>query len=455
MSREFQVKNWYLSFRWGNMVVKGCVFDNPQFEQGRRIYTSNIEDMKLEKQDLLVYTLNSMYRCPLAQVNPSHEPTKEYFIERYPEEKSRWEVLFNGDPKRPPTPMADLEFPFPSGAYVLCLDSVRSYLFSGLFQKVEKEYHWAVREAIAHEDAKQECVLCTVNNHLGLPLFDVRYHPLSNNSGVEVAVKRLACYMGALPTSFYIVNVGAETVTVDGVLLEPEDYIQVLDPEAKPPAVAYGEQFPTHKNIPEKNIPVPSVAFSEEKENVIGNEPYQNQRESSENTESQKKKSGTELSDRTGILPREEIEILSKLMEQSGDSHSKGNKGKESTEETVKKSKDTEQKPCILQKVDITEETLLPQEELGILEVELQESESVIENEPDGFDLIPPLNLESMPELNSDAVIELKLSDIPKEEKLDKEEEEQKEEDTVSLVDMPEINLWQSKEESEEEKKEP
>lgn len=233
MGGPYEIRNWVLSFPSGNMMVEGCVHGNPNFPTGRVIFSSNVKDVTLEEDKLVVETLNSVYHCPLAQVNPVDAPTKEYFLEKFPNQAERWEELFQNHSQLPEISLEGADS-LPDGAFILALTPVRTYLFQGLYQKRADGYHWVLRSPYVHLGMFTDSVLCTAEN------FDVRYFPRGSNDGVEFYVQRLHENKEkyAKPSLFYVMNVGESPIFVDTNTLEPGQIYTILEKNAIPDLTA-------------------------------------------------------------------------------------------------------------------------------------------------------------------------------------------------------------------------
>ncbi len=229
MGGPYEMRNWVLSFPSGNMMAEGCVHGNPNFPTGRVIFSSNVKDVTLEEDKLVVETLNSVYHCPLSQVNPVDAPTKEYFLEKFPNQKERWEELFQNHSQLPEISLQGAES-LPDGAFILALTPVRTYLFQGLYQKRADGFHWVLRSPYVHLGMFTDSVLCTAEN------FDVRYFPRGSNDGVEFYVQRLHENKEkyAKPSLFYVMNVGEIPIFVDANTIEPGGIYTILEKSALP-----------------------------------------------------------------------------------------------------------------------------------------------------------------------------------------------------------------------------
>ncbi len=221
------LRNWNLSAHNDDVIIKGLVYGHPQITDSRKIKTSPVQKVAFSRENwerLYFYTHNTVYECPMNQVDPTCQFTRKYLHDSLPEESLTWEKWLNDDPTRPETPFENMDLPVSDGAYILALDADSPHLFQGVYQKIANKYHWVIRHPYVNMGMFTDSVLSNkYDGQLNL-LFDVRYFP----QGVQ-ELRFYGIKFGNENILFYVVNVGNTAVFYDGKPLESWHYFQLLE----------------------------------------------------------------------------------------------------------------------------------------------------------------------------------------------------------------------------------
>lgn len=439
--------NWNLSSNGMDVIVKGTVYGHPRISDGRKINTSPLVKGVFSQDsgdEIFFHTHNTIYQCPLHQVDPSCQLTKKYLLETLPQEHERWDKWLDNDSTRPTTPFQGVDLPVPDGSYLLALDPDCPYIFTGVYQKIGSTYHWIIRNPYVNMGVYTDSVLCNkYDDQLNL-LFDVRYFP----QGCQ-QVKFYDIQLKGEEVLFYVVNVGQTQINYDENILNPWHYFQLLEnmvekkEEAKEEVKAQPpqEELPVEELSPyvaeenarisqenkeehplatlentleveEEAIPDP-LAYQKEADaeilqNLLDEEDIDEEWDElfPDSPYAGRKNTG-ELSEEYPEYPPRTMSLLDEV--DSDDLYSKGKKQEQLTQITPEPEEFVEERvetppppkptPVEIQIFDLSAAQI---EEVPLLDHEM-------ESAPVDFENMPTLNMEYFPEVNQSSVMELKL----------------------------------------------
>lgn len=260
MEHTTRMENWNLRSYGSDYILDGRVFGHNRIRDGRKIHTSPVLHSVVTGEWIEFHTHNTIYSCPLGEVDPSCQLTKKYLLEQHPQHKEVWDSWLNNDPTRPPTPFARVDMPLEDGAFILALDAERPYLFVGMYQKWGDIYHWVIRSPFVNHGMYSDSVnLRTIDTPLP---FDLRYFPEGEN---EV---KFYCTRIDQGLKVFMVNVGQDPVFYQGIQLNPWHYLPLLhkeDPPIPPPPTP-----PTAPTPPDKDFsPLEGILDSSQEEKKI------------------------------------------------------------------------------------------------------------------------------------------------------------------------------------------
>ncbi len=202
--------HWHLVAYGNDVILNGTVYGHPSIADGRKINTSPLVNGQYGMNDgqeaLYFSTKNTVYYCPMEEVDPSCQLTKKYLIEQIPQEMATWDKWLDGNPARPLSPFANINIPVPEGSYLLALDAGCPYLFYGMFRKVVGGYYWEQREPFVQLGMFTDSVICRGKAEQEL-LYDIRYFPMENY--------RFRFYELNIPSEdfpYFVINIGKEPI---------------------------------------------------------------------------------------------------------------------------------------------------------------------------------------------------------------------------------------------------
>lgn len=237
-AKEFVLKRWTIMKSRSSvddtclLVGWGNAFQNPRFYEGRIIHTSQIKELILEEDSLLMITTHSKYRCALVDCFVSDYETKEILCEKFPEETKRFEAMFQGavkiedDEKENPFRRGDMMVELDLGtirhdtienkSYIVCVDRRVKYFYVAVLLKNENgELENLNIEPRCNLGMFQDSVLCS-DHKIG---FDYCYFPAPAYIR-SYSTRRKQGY------ALVVLNTGDGNIKVENVTLATGDVYQ-------------------------------------------------------------------------------------------------------------------------------------------------------------------------------------------------------------------------------------